>query len=149
MDARAVSQYLAGGFAEDLAVRYGGPVNPTADLYPWSLGVGQTLFHSGAMSTKADGLLELQKEGKLLMNPADALRLEVMEGERVRIVSASGEATIPVAVLGRIPEGMLFFPESFRESVASTLSLAPDPVTGVPYTKQQRVAVKKIVGGTA
>jgi formate dehydrogenase alpha subunit len=141
---QAMSQYLNSGFAEDLAARYHASVSPTREGHPWRLQVGQTLFHSGALSTKAEGLLEIQKDGRLFMNPADAQGLNVKEGNRVRITSKTGQTTVPVAVLGRIPEGTLFFPESFRETLASTLSLTPDPVTGVPYSKQQFVAVDKV-----
>jgi len=150
VDNRSVERYLAGGFAADLAARYGAAKQTTtgdASEYPWSLSLGQTLFHSGALSTKAQGLLEIQKDGRLYMNPADAGRLGIAEGEQVRLTSAVGEATVPVSLLGRIPEGTLFFPESFREALATILSVTPDSVTGVPYSKQQHVAIKKIDGG--
>ena len=141
---QAMSQYLTSGFAEDLQARYRAPVSPKPNGRPWRLQIGQTLFHSGSLSTKAEGLLEIQKDGRLFMNPADALRLNVKEGDRVRITSKAGQATVPVTVRGRIPQGTLFFPESFRETLASTLSLTPDPVTGVPYSKQARVEVSKV-----
>jgi len=153
VDAKAVEQYVAGGFAKDLAARYATAESPKANGHRWTLTIGQTLFHSGAMSTKAQGLLELQHEGKLIMNPADAQRLGITEGGHVRLTSAAGEATVPVTMLGRIPEGTLFFPESFREALAGLPSMSLDPVTGVPYCKQMRVSVDKaskavIAGGT-
>ena len=52
--------------------------------------------------------------------------------------------SVPVTMLGRIPAGTLFYPESFREDLAALLSVTPDPVTGVPYGKQQNVSVEKI-----
>jgi NADH-quinone oxidoreductase chain G len=143
-DTSSIELYVAGGFAEDLAGRYDQAGSPKADGQRWSLRIGQTLFHSGAMSTKAKGLLELQKEGKLIMNPADAQRLGIAEGDRVRLTSATGEATVPVTMLGRIPEGTLFFPESFRERLSSLASMSVDPVTGVPYSKHLHVAVAKV-----
>ncbi len=147
VDADAVERYVTTGFADDLSARYGAGAAPQTNRHRWSLAVGQTLFHSGAMSTRAQGLLELQHEGKLLMNPADAQRLGITEGGRVRLTSPSGEATVPVTMLGRIPEGALFFPESFREGLAALLNMSVDPVTGVPYFKQLRVSVEKIAGG--
>jgi formate dehydrogenase alpha subunit len=144
VDATAVERYLAGGFAEDLTARYRPDAEAGAQGRAWSLRVGQTLFHSGAMSTKAQGLLELQKEGTLIMNQADAQRLGIAGGDRVRLTSAAGEATVPVTMLGRIPAGTLFFPESFREALASLLSVTQDPVTGVPYSKQVRVNLEKL-----
>jgi len=147
VDAKTVERYLTGGFADDLATRYSMAGSQTADGHRWTLNVGQTLFHSGAMSTKAQGLLELQREGTLIMNPADAQRLGLTAGVRVRLTSASGEATVPVATLGRIPEGTLFFPESFREALAAVLGMVHDPVTGVPYSKQSQVTIGKTSGG--
>jgi formylmethanofuran dehydrogenase subunit D len=44
---------------------------------------------------------------------------------------------------GRFPEGMVYFPESFREPLASVLAVTSDPVTGVPYHKLQPVTVSK------
>ncbi|MDO8547200.1 MAG: molybdopterin-dependent oxidoreductase, partial [Nitrospirales bacterium] len=147
VDAKTVERYVTTGFAEDLAARYSAETGPQTGGHRWSLTIGQTLFHSGAMSTRANGLLELQKDGKLIMNPADAQRLGITEGGRARLTSMSGEATVPVTLLGRIPEGTLFFPESFREALAGLPGMSLDPVTGVPYCKQLLVSVDKIAGG--
>jgi formate dehydrogenase alpha subunit len=147
VDSRTVEQYVSGGFADDLATRYRATPSPKSNGHAWHLRVGQTLFHSGAMSTKAKGLLELQKEGKLIMNPADAERLGLAEGDRVRLRSTAGEANVLVTMLGRIPAGTLFYPESFREDLASLLAVTPDPVTGVPYGKQVTVTVEKVGSG--
>jgi hypothetical protein len=51
---------------------------------------------------------------------------------------------VPIRPLGRIPEGMLFFPESFREPLMNLLGITPDPVTGVPYHKLAYVDVQKV-----
>ena len=147
VDAKTVERYVTTGFAEDLAARYSAGAGPQTGGHRWSLAIGPTLFHSGAMSTRANGLLELQKDGTLIMNPADAQRLGITEGGRARLTSTSGEATVPVTLLGRIPEGTLFFPESFREALAGLPGMSLDPVTGVPYCKQLLVSVDKIAGG--
>jgi formate dehydrogenase alpha subunit len=141
VDAPTMERYLAGGFAEDLAQRYRAASAHRAD---WTLRLGQTLFHSGKMSTMAQGLLEIQKEGRLYMNPADFQRLHLQAGDRVRLTAETGEATVGASPLGRIPEGMLLFPESFREPLAPLLRVTADPVTGVPYHKLQQVGVQKV-----
>jgi formate dehydrogenase alpha subunit len=141
VDTRTMERYLAGGFAQDLAHRYRAASAPRAD---WTLRLGQSLFHSGKMSTMARGLLEIQKEGRLYMNPADFQRLGLQAGDRVRLTAEAGEATVGVSPLGRIPEGMLLFPESFREPLAPLLRVTADPVTGVPYHKLQQVGVQKV-----
>ena len=146
LNGRALERYLAGGFAEDVATRYKEIPDADAKGYPWRLWLGQSLFHSGRLSTMAQGLMEIQNEGRLHMNPADAHRLGLREGASVRLTSPSGEATVPVTLLGRIPEGMVFFPDSFREVVAPLLSMSGDSRTGVPYHKQQRVALAPLPG---
>ena len=140
VDSPTMERYLAGGFAEDLTDRYR-PAN--AGRSEWTLRIGQTLFHSGKMSTMAKGLLEIQKEGRLYMNPADYQRLGLNAGDMIRVTSESGEITVGASPLGRLPNGMLFFPESFREPLAPLLRVTPDPVTGVPYHKVQHVRVQK------
>jgi len=147
VDSRVVERYVSGEFADDLATRYRATPSPKPNGHAWHLRVGQTLFHSGAMSTKAKGLLEIQKEGKLIMNPADAERLGLTEGYRVRLRSTAGEASVPVTMLGRIPAGTLFYPESLQEDLAALFAVTPDPVTGVPYGKQVNVTVEKVGSG--
>ena len=141
VDSPTMERYLAGGFSENLADRYR-PEN--AGRAEWTLRMGQTLFHSGKMSTMAKGLLEIQKEGRLYMNPADFERLGLHAGDIVRLTSDAGEATVGVSPLGRFPEGMVYFPESFREPLAPLLRVTPDPVTGVPYHKVQHIRVQKV-----
>ncbi|MEK9172705.1 MAG: molybdopterin-dependent oxidoreductase, partial [Nitrospirota bacterium] len=53
VDAEAVERYVTTGFAEDLSARYSAGAGPQTDGHRWSLTIGQTLFHSGAMSTRA------------------------------------------------------------------------------------------------
>jgi formate dehydrogenase alpha subunit len=143
VDTPVMERYLAGGFAEDLAARYGRTDRRVIGDYPWRLRLGQVLFHSGKLSTMAKGLLEIQSDGRLYINPADASRLGVKAGDMVRVVSAIGEAMVPVMTSGRFPEGMLYFPESFREPLNAVLGMTVDPRTGVPYHKLQQVVVEK------
>src|SRR5438128_1555264 len=89
VDSRVVERYVSREFADDLATRYRATPSPKSNGHAWHLRVGQTLFHSGAMSTKAKGLLEIQKEGKLIMNPADAKRLGLAEGDRLALRSTA------------------------------------------------------------
>jgi predicted molibdopterin-dependent oxidoreductase YjgC len=141
VDVQTMEKYLAGGFAEDLKDRYTPPEGRSAK---WTLRIGQSLFHSGKMSTLAGGLLEIQKEGRLSMNPTDAQRLRLDDGDMVRLISESGEAAVRITQVGRIPKGMLYFPESFREPLRHLLRVTLDPVTGVPYHKLAYVDVQKV-----
>ena len=143
VDSQAMERYLAGGFAEDLPGRYRAPESKPVSA-SWPLMVGPVLFHSGRLSTRAKGLLEIQRDGRLFMNPKDAERLGVASGDRVKLTSPGGEAKVPVSLLGRIPEGMLYFPESFRNPLSDLLGLTVDRTTGVPYTKLQHVTIQNV-----
>src|SRR2546425_1158973 len=72
VDGRTVEQYISGGVADDLATPYRPTTAPQSNGHALHLQGGPTPFPSGAMSTKAKGPLEIQKEGKLIMNPTDA-----------------------------------------------------------------------------
>src|SRR2546425_8156200 len=71
VDSRTVEQYVSGGVADGPPTRYPRPPTPPPHRPTRDLPGGRAPLHSGAMSTKAKGLLEIQKEGKLIMNPVD------------------------------------------------------------------------------
>ena len=106
--------------------------------------VAQSLFHSGKLSTRAKGLLELQKAGALALNPADATMLGIAEGDQVRLSNARGQMTTSVQVRDRVPEGQAVFPEHFDQEVRRLQSVSPDPQTGAPYFKTTQVKVEKV-----
>jgi formate dehydrogenase alpha subunit len=144
-DRDAVDRYLNEGFAEDLASRYnwtasGGQAGPGA---PLTLELAQSLFHSGKLSTRAKGLLQVQSSGALALNPADAARLGVAEGDRVRVSNSLGQMTTTASLLDRIPEGVAKFPEHFDQEARRLLDVAVDPITRVPYYRLAQVKVEK------
>ena len=143
-DQTAVDRYLREGYAEDLASRY--TLTREADRPAWSLTlvVGQTLFHSGKLSTRAKGLLQIQAAGFLGLNPINAQQIGVAEGDRVRISNEQGEMTTIVKLLDRVPEGLALFPEHFAEDAQRLLSLSTDPYTGVPSYRTTQVKVERL-----
>jgi formate dehydrogenase alpha subunit len=154
-DRAVVERYLREGYAEDVGARYqltvpfamaqgGREAKSIENGKHLTLVVGQSLFHSGKLSTRAKGLMEVQHEGALGLNPADADRLGVTDGDRVRLVNQSGEMTTSVRRLERVPEGMAMFPEHFDEAARGLMTVSVDPVTRVPYCKLALVTVKRI-----
>ncbi|MEK6526242.1 MAG: molybdopterin-dependent oxidoreductase [Nitrospirota bacterium] len=167
-DNTAVDRYLREGYAEDLAARYqlagerqedfgelpstgSGPehvegsraVRGERNGQNFTLTVTQSLFHSGKLSTRAKGLLQIQSAGSLGLNSADAGRLGVADGDRVRVSNQLGEMTTTVKLLDRVPEGLALFPEHFDEDARRLLSVATDPQTRVPYFKTTQVKVER------
>ncbi|MGH7253903.1 MAG: molybdopterin oxidoreductase family protein, partial [Nitrospiraceae bacterium] len=149
-DNAAVDRYLREGYAEDLAARYQltnvGSETVTrhaSRVTSLTLVVGQTLFHSGKLSTRSKGLLQIQATGALGLNPADAGRLGIADGDRVRVSNGLGQMTTTVKLLDRVPEGLALFPEHFDEEARRLLSVSTDPQTQVPYFKTTQVKVER------
>lgn len=143
-DAAVVEGYLKKGFAEDVTSRYSLSGSTDRQAGNLTLVVAQSLFHSGKLSTRAKGLLELQKAGALALNPADATMLGIAEGDQVRLSNARGQMTTSVQVRDRVPEGQAVFPEHFDQEVRRLQSVSPDPQTGAPYFKTTQVKVEKV-----
>ncbi|MGH7231363.1 MAG: NADH-quinone oxidoreductase subunit NuoG [Nitrospiraceae bacterium] len=145
-DETVVSRYLQQGYADDLLSRCslaGKGQEARGNEKNFTLAVSQTLFHSGKLSTRAKGLLQVQSAGFLALNPDDAARLHIIEGDVVRITSDCGEATAPAKLLDRVPKGLAVFPEHFDEEMRRLLSVSVDPQTGVPYYKTAEVKIEK------
>lgn len=142
-----VDRYLSDGYAVDVAARYqtsaqsAGPKNQR----PFSLLMGQVLYHSGKLSTRAAGLIRIAPNtGRLRMNPQDMERLAVNEGDMVRLTSDRGSIQLAVQPDQSIAPQTCFFPEHFNEPpVKDLMTVHVDPTTGVPAFKQTRVTIEK------
>ena len=148
-DDAVVTKYLQQGYAEDLGKRYAlagskFEVRGSGQGSELTLVSQQSLFHSGKYSTRAKGLLQIQSTGALAVNPADAARLGLADGTRVRLSNQQGEMTTTVKLQGRIPDGLAVFPEHFDQDLRRLLSVAVDPQTGVPYCKSTKVKIEKL-----
>ncbi len=110
----------------------------------FTLVLSQSLFHSGKLSTRAKGLLEVEADGKLALNNLDAGKLHLAEGDRVRVTNERGEMTTPVTLRDRLPEGLVTFPEHFDEQALSLMPLTIDNRTGVPYYRSAHVKIERV-----
>jgi predicted molibdopterin-dependent oxidoreductase YjgC len=141
VDPAVLRCYLVEDHASDLAARYRITEGPSQAGMPMVF--GQSLFHSGKLSKKAKGLLEVQSSGTLRMNPSDAERLDIVEGDLVRISNTQGTATATVSVKARVPAGMVWFPEHFNDALKPLVNWSVDPVTKVPYCRLAHVSIQK------
>lgn len=143
VDETTVAHYLAEGFRTDLTNRY--TVMAPADRQAESLTLvlAQTLFHSGKLSTRAKGLLDVQSTGALSLNPGDAQRLGLADGDQITVSNSQASMTTTVRIRDRIPAALAVFPEHFDTEAKRLASLTIDPVTKVPYYKSGRVSVRK------
>ncbi len=109
------------------------------------LQVGQSLIHSGKMSTYADGLNVILSKEAVFIHPDDAEQIGIAEGESVELsCQGQGETVrVPVVLSRRLSRGTLFFPEHFSLEIKKGLPFAIDPVTHVPYGDYGVVGLSK------
>jgi formate dehydrogenase alpha subunit len=136
-------RYLANGYTKEVAGRYS--ALRTQHSAPFTLTMGQLLYHSGKLSTQASGLLLIASgTGQLHMNTQDMERVGLKDGDRVRVSSAKGSAVLSAkADLSVLPDSC-FYPEHFNNPpVKDLMAVETDAVTGVPYFKQTAVSIEK------
>jgi len=137
-----------GKFARGLGrfhnVEYRPPVEEPDEQFPLILTTGRTMFHyhTGTMTRRIDLLNHEVPTGYLEINPADAGRLGIPDGEKVKVRSRRGEIEISAQVSERVPAGTVFIPFHFAECAANVLTNpALDPDSKIPELKVCAVSV--------
>jgi formate dehydrogenase alpha subunit len=145
VDRGAVDRYLSGGYRDDLSTRYTlAPRGPHPAGGDWSMHLTQSLFHSGKLSTRSKGLLEIESRDAIRMNRADGTRLALADGDRVRLSNSRGEMTTSVKLVERVPQGTVWFPDHFAQEATKLFDLTIDPATKVPAFRTTSVTISKI-----
>ncbi|MDO8358061.1 MAG: NADH-quinone oxidoreductase subunit NuoG [Nitrospirota bacterium] len=143
VDAAAVDRYVGGGYRQDLVSRYTLPARTMRPEGTVQLGLVQSLFHSGKLSTRSKGLLQIEPSGFLQMNPVDAARCSLDTGNRVRLSNSRGEFTTTVKVFDRVPEGLAWLPDHFTQDALRLFDCVIDLETKVPSYRTVSVSVMK------
>ena len=138
--------YLRNGYRESVGARYAvhGRVNESGR--PYAMKLIQLISHSGKLSTRASGLMEIAPNTRALrMTPDDCRRLGVDDGGRVRVTSDQGSLELGVQPDMSVLPGTCVFPEHFNDPPVKDLSRVDvDPVTRVPYFKVTRVTLETL-----
>jgi len=123
------------------------PAELPDEEYPLVLTTGRVLqqFHTGTMTRKTQGLNNLA--GPMVMiSVYDAEKLEISNGETVRVSSRRGEINTPAFVTKRIGQGTIYVPFHYHEAAANMLTNPVyDPIAGIPEYKACAAKVSKIV----
>ncbi|HET9441895.1 MAG TPA: nitrate reductase [Acidimicrobiales bacterium] len=123
---------------------------PIADApsehYPFLLNTGRTVehWHTRTKTAKVPVLEHLAPEAWVEVSPADARRLGVASGGRVRLVSRRGAVeNLLVRVTGIVREGEVFVPFHYDERCANRLTVDEfDPISREPNYKQSAVRIE-------
>ena len=100
----------------------------------FALVIGSALYHCGTMSRFGEGPMLVCPEQYIELGRKDAAKLGVVEGNKVKVVSVSGELTLPVKVGLRMPEGVVFAPYHFGTNSINSITTG-SPVTYVTVAK--------------
>jgi formate dehydrogenase alpha subunit len=128
-------------------VEYRPPAEQADEEYPFILSTGRILFHwhGGTMSRRSAGLDSIAPEAEVEMHPDDAGRLNVGDGDLVRVTSRRGQVTAALKMTRRSPPGMIFMTFHFAEAATNLLTIdAVDPTAKIPEYKVCAVKVEKV-----
>jgi formate dehydrogenase alpha subunit len=126
---------------------------PSAELpdkkYPLVLTTGRNLFqyHTGSMTRKVAPIEAHAGEAYVEISRGDARKMNIKNGETLKISSRRGSIEIKARVTGKVPEGTVFIPMHYREAAANVVTNdALDPYAKTPEFKVCAVKIKKKPG---
>jgi predicted molibdopterin-dependent oxidoreductase YjgC len=121
------------------------PAEMPNDEYPLMLTTGRVLYHwhGAEMTRRARGLRAVYPEALIEINPKDAQRALVANGDLVRLSSRRGEIVAKAQVTTRVGPGLVFATFHFPESAANFLTIpALDPLAKIPEFKVCAVKIE-------
>ena len=126
------------------AIEYKPPAELPDEEYPFILSTGRVLYHyhTGTMTRHAQGPSERCPESLVEINPGDATRLGITEGQMAKVSSRRGSVTAKATLSERSPAGIVFMNFHFREAAVNLLTNpALDPIGKIPEYKVCAVKV--------
>lgn len=130
-----------------MTVLFNPPAETTNEEYSFILTTGRNLFqyHSGSMTRRVRQIEEHAGEAYVELNPGDAKKLGIQNGEFIRVRSRRGKLEIKARITNRVSEGTVFIPMHYREAAANVITNdALDPVVKIPEFKVCAVSVETI-----
>ena len=125
-------------------LKYEPPSEMPDDEYPLMLTTEHSLYHSGGMSRRVEGLNRLRAEELVELNYQDAARLGLSDGEPVRVVSRRGAVKVRARVTRSSLPGVVCMSSHFCESPTNLIAnSALDPVSKTPELKLCAVRIER------
>jgi len=146
------TEKFARGFGKFHVVEYIEAKELPDQEYPFLLSTGRILqhFHTGTMSRHSEVLDKLVSVGAVEINPDDATKIGIADGDMVKISSRRGEIQIAARVTDRVVPGTVFLAFHFKEAPANRLTIAVlDPVAKIPEFKVCAVKISPAVRNPA
>ena len=112
--------------------------------YPLILTTDRSLYHyhGSTMTRRVEGLVDLDPHEWLKINPSDAARFSIVDGQWVEVSSRRGRVKVRAKVTDTCPVGVTSMTFHFAEAPTNELTNpALDPVAKIPETKVSAVRV--------
>ncbi len=120
------------------AIEYIAPNELPDDEYPLLLSTGRVLYHyhTGTMTTRSVGPSERYPESLVEINPVDAEKLGIADGQMVKVTSRRGSVEAKAQITEKSTAGAIFMNFHFAEAPVNLLTNpALDPVGKIPEYK--------------
>jgi ferredoxin-nitrate reductase len=140
------------GRARFIAVEHHEPVEPPDERFPLTLTTGRVRdhWHTRTRTGKSPALAARTREPILEVNPRDARRAGLRDGDFVEIASRRGKAVAQCRVTDTIREGTCFLPfhwgrgSGFYKSANNLTLGARDPLSRQPELKACAVRLRRL-----
>ncbi len=140
--------YHQDGKAKFHSVDYADPAEIPDEEYPLVLTTGRVVFqYLSGNQTRRIGFLNDQCPNPYVeIHPKAASELNIVDGEKVRVVSRRGEGIFPALVVKTIREDTIFIPYHWGEHIAANQLTNPvlDPVSKIPEYKACAAKIEKL-----
>ena len=133
------------GLGKFHAVEHIPPDEQPDEQYPFILTTGRRLYHYHTGTMTRIGMLNEQMPGDYLeINCADAERLNINDGDKVKVTSRRGKIEIPAKISDTVPPGVVFTSFHFAETPINKLTNPKyDAISKIPELKVCAVNVTK------
>jgi len=128
-------------------VEYVPPAEQTDQDYPFVLSTGRRHFHyhTGTMTQRTGALEVHYGVENLEINPDDACKLNVSEGDTVRVKSRRGQVEVKARLTDVVPPGLVFTSFHFPAVPINKLTNpSKDPICKIPELKVCSVNIEKV-----
>jgi formate dehydrogenase major subunit/formate dehydrogenase alpha subunit len=128
------------------AIEYTPPAEVTDAEYPYILTTGRILYqyHTATMSRRSSGLVSRTPEAFVEINPDDAKKLKLNQGDRLTISSRRGTIQASADISEKCARGVVFIPFHYSEAAVNRLTNAKlDPIDKLPELKVCAVRIEK------
>jgi len=128
------------------AIEYTPPAEVTDAEYPYILTTGRILYqyHTATMSRRSSGLVSRTPNAFVEINPVDAQKLKINQGDRLTISSRRGTIQTNAEISEKCAPGVIFIPFHYSEAAVNRLTNAKlDPIAKIPEYKVCAVRIEK------